>query len=343
MRAWLAMLAALSATLVVACGGKGSDPLSRSDSPEWRTLASAPLARTEVAAARVGRFIYVMGGFERDSGATTAATERYDIERDRWTRVADMPVALNHAAAAPYRGFVYVLGGYRGRTRLADEVATLFRYDPGRDRWTRLPSAPTRRGALTLGVIGDRLYAAGGASSAHGALPTLEIYDFRRRRWRRGPDMAVPREHLAGAVAGGRFYVLAGRAAGQGNFTVVEAYDPRTRRWRRLPDMAKARGGIAAATVGGRIVVVGGEETAGTIREVERFDPRRRRWSRLPDMPTPRHGLGAVARDGRVYVIEGGDRPGFAFTNALEVLDLREEPVSSGMPPNASSLQSGSW
>jgi hypothetical protein len=87
--------------------------------------------------------------------------------------------------------------------------------------------------------------------------------------------------------------------------------------------MRKPRGGIAAATVGGRIVVVGGEESAGTIAEVELFDPRRRRWRALPGMPTPRHGLGAVSRGSRVYVLEGGDRPGFHFTDALEVLTLR--------------------
>ena len=114
----------------------------------------------------------------------------------------------------------------------------------------------------------------------------------------------------------------AGRANGLNNFAVVEAFEPRTGRWRRQPSMRKPRGGIGAATVGGRIVVAGGEETAGTIREVELFDPARRRWRRLADLRTPRHGLGAVARGGRVYAIEGGDRPGFAFTTALEALRI---------------------
>jgi hypothetical protein len=124
-------------------------------------------------------------------------------------------------------------------------------------------------------------------------------------------------------VSGGRFYALAGRAAGHGNYAVVEAYDPRARRWRRGPDMRKPRGGIGAATVtGGGIVVAGGEETAGTIREVELYEPRRRRWSALPDLPTPRHGLGVVARGRRVFTLEGGDRPGYAFTNALEALTV---------------------
>jgi N-acetylneuraminic acid mutarotase len=317
------LLVALCALALPACGAGDAGSPSAATAAGWRTLAPSTLARTEVAAARVGRHIYAMGGFERDTGVTTAANERYDIVRDRWTRVADMPVGLNHAAAATYRGDVYVVGGYRGRGELSDETSALYRYDPEADRWSELPPAPTARGALAVGVIGHRLYAAGGAASPQGALRTLEIYDFARRRWRRGPDMGVAREHLAGAVAGGRFYALAGRAAGVGNYSIVEAFDPRRRRWSRIPNMRKPRGGIAAATVGGRIVVVGGEEEAGTIREVEQLDPATRRWRRLPDLPTPRHGLGAVARAGRVYVIQGGDKPGFAFTNTLEALNLK--------------------
>ena len=317
----------MTLVLAVGCGeapeaGPATGNAAATAAPAWRTLAPSTLARTEVAAARVGRFVYVMGGFERDSGATTAATERYDIRRDRWTRVADMPVGLNHAAAAAYKGRVYVVGGYRGSAGLTEETRALLRYEPGRDRWTRLRPAPTRRGALAVGVIGHRLYAVGGAASGQGALTTLEIYDFRTGRWRSGPAMGLAREHLAAAVAGRRLYVLAGRDGGR-NFAALESYTPRTGRWRVLPDMAKPRGGIAAATVAGDVVVVGGEESAGTIREVERYDPRSRAWEPLPDLPTPRHGLGAVARDGRVYVIEGGDVPGFAFTTTLEVLDLR--------------------
>ena len=128
--------------LAVGCGGADRAP----SAPEWRSLAPATLARTEVAAARVGRFIYVIGGFERATGAaSTAEVERYDVERDRWTRVAAMPVALNHAAATAYRCDVYVVGGYRGDRSVAPEIRTLYRYDPERDRWRRLPPAPTER------------------------------------------------------------------------------------------------------------------------------------------------------------------------------------------------------
>lgn len=309
---------ALAVAALIVCAGCGTTAATaRTD--RWEALAPSTVQRTEVAAARIGGAVYVVGGFVPPRGATTALVERYDIVRNRWSRARPMPIALNHAAAASWRGDLYVLGGYRADGRESD---ALLRYDPGLDRWSRLARAPSRRAALTVGVIGDRLYAAGGARAAK-PLATLEVYDLRRDRWSRGPSMRFPREHLAGAVSGGAFYVLAGRASGQGNFTVAERYLPRARRWQRLPDLAKARGGIAAATLAdGRIVVAGGEEKQGTIAEVELFAPRARRWSRLPDLRTPRHGLGVVAMGDRVYAIEGGVRPGLTYSDAIEALDV---------------------
>lgn len=298
-----------------------SPPGETSRRDRWTPLRNASLARTEVAAARIGSSAYVVGGF-LPPGRTTSAVERYDLRTDRWTRVRDMPLALNHAAAAIYRGDLYVVGGYGGADGLTAETSALLRYEPASDRWSRLPSMPTRRAALAVGVLGDRLYAVGGARRG-AALRTLETYDFRTRAWRRGSSMSVAREHLAGAVAGGAFYALAGRAAGRGNLAVAERFLPARNRWQRLSDLRKPRGGIAAASVHGKVVVFGGEESAGTIRSAELYTPARRRWSRLPDMRTPRHGLGGVSSGSRVYALEGGVRPGFSFSSAIEALDVR--------------------
>jgi N-acetylneuraminic acid mutarotase len=288
----------------------------------WVPLQRATIARTEVAAARIRDAAYVVGGFLAPDGATTAAVERYDLRRNRWRRVANMPVALNHPAAAAWRGRLYVVGGYTGAGgALSGESAAVLRYDPASDRWTRLASMPTARAALAVGVVGDRLYAAGGAANGN-ALATLEIFDLRRGRWRSGPPMRLAREHVAGAVAGGAFFVLAGRAAGQGNFAAVERYAPSRRRWERVPSMRKPRGGIAAATVRGDIVMVGGEEAGGTIAPVERYLSARRRWTMLPAMRTPRHGLGAVAWRGHVFTIEGGRQPGLFYSDVIERLRI---------------------
>ena len=313
---WLAATAACGALALILGIGFDRERSSPAAAERWRTLARSTLARTEVAAARIGEGAYVVGGFAAPDGATSAVVERYDLRRDRWTRVRPIPQAVNHAATVAYNGALYVIGGYTAGSGLAAETGALWRYQPTADRWTKLRSAPT---ALVAGVIGDRLYVAGGARGG-AALATLEIYDFKRRRWSRGPAMRTAREHLAGTVHGGAFYVLAGRAGGLNNFGVAERYVPARRRWERLPALRKARGGSAAATVAGRIVVVGGEKRTGTIAEVESFDPRTRRWRFEPRLKTPRHGLGAVAHRGRVLVLEGGPTPGLAYSDVAEAL-----------------------
>ena len=321
-RALAAMLglAAVGAAAVALASDRGDDGAAAARFDRWVPLRSAPMARTEVAAARVGGSIYVVGGFVRAANATTAAVERYDIARNRWTRVRDMPVGLNHPAAVAYAGSLYVLGGYTADATLAGETDAFLRYDPARNRWSRMPRMPTRRAALAVGAIGDRIYAAGGAASSGATFKHLEVFDLGTRRWTRGPDMAVPREHVAGAVSEGAFYVLGGRP---GNLAVAERYVPRLRRWQRVADLRTPRSGIAAATVGRLVVTFGGETGQGTIRPVEAFDPRTGRWRALPGMRTPRHGLGGASMGRRVYALEGGPQPGFAFSNALEVLDVR--------------------
>ena len=254
------------------------------------------VARSGDARAHRGRgrarraLVYVMGGFERGSGrrrprpsATTSSATAggaWRTCRSRSTTPPPRPTGATStcsaaiAAARPQRGD-------RGALPLRPASA---------DRWSRQPSAPTARGALAVGVIGHRLYAAGGANARDGALATLEIYDLRRRRWRAGPSMRVAREHLAGAVASGRFYALAGRAAARATSPSSRRYDPRRgaggtcRRW------ASRAAASRRPRSRGRIVVVGGEEAAGTIREVELLDPRDRplAQARGPADPAPR-------------------------------------------------------
>lgn len=181
----------------------------------WSALRRAPSARTEVAAARVGDAVYVAGGFDADTGSSTAAVDRLDLRSGRWSVVRPMPVALNHAVAVGYREALYVLGGYRSmRDTSTEPSAALWRYDPGRNRWTALPSAPAPRAAFAAGVVAGRLYAAGGRRDGPAALADVDVFDFAARRWSRAPDLTVAREHAAGAVAGGAFYLLGGRSSG---------------------------------------------------------------------------------------------------------------------------------
>ena len=260
----------------------------------WDTLARSTIARTEVAAARIGDGAYVVGGFAPPDGATSDVVERYDLRLDRWARVEADPAGRQPRGGGRLRRRPLRRRRLHRRQRAGRRdrraVALRARRRPldaaarravgarrARGRGDRRPALRRGRGARRRGAAhaGDlRLQAP--------ALVARAVAAHRPR---------APR----GAVHGGAFYVIAGRANGLNNFRVVERYVPAKRRWERVPSLRKARGGIAAATVNGRVVVVGGEESAGTIAEVESYDPRTRRWRAEPRLKTPRHGLGAVA------------------------------------------------
>jgi N-acetylneuraminic acid mutarotase len=126
---------AIASAGAAACGGDAGAV------ERWRTLRDATIARTEVAAARIGDGAYVVGGFAGPGGATTAVVERYDLRLNRWARVAPLPQPVNHAAAAVYRGDLYVVGGYTARNGLGQETSALW-------RWRSEPPLPTSRHGL---------------------------------------------------------------------------------------------------------------------------------------------------------------------------------------------------
>jgi hypothetical protein len=311
------------------------DARSSTVTPHWRALPPSLLSRQEVVAGRIGNQIYVAGGFEGNK--PSSAVERYDIERKRWSMAAPMPVSLNHHAAVVYHGMLYVVDGFMGDKRSFEQsnglaVGMLLRYDPVRSSWRELAPPPTKRGAIAAGVIGDRLYVAGGFSPDAGELGSLEIYDFKTGRWSAGPSMAFPRDHVAGAVSRGKLYVVGGRTdllALTGDVATVERFDPAAGRWERAPDLQRVRSAATAVTSGDSIVVFGGEETAGTIGVTELFDPRVGRWRRLQRMGTPRAALAGAACGSRIFAIEGTPSPRFGSSRAVEELDLPDPPRSA--------------
>jgi hypothetical protein len=75
----------------------------------WTPRAALPTARSGIAAAVLGRHVYVFGG-EAPAG-TFAAVEAYDPGGDRWLMVAPMPTARHGLGAVAYGGRIYVLAG----------------------------------------------------------------------------------------------------------------------------------------------------------------------------------------------------------------------------------------
>lgn len=323
--AGLTALAATTAAAALLSRGDEANGGTAARSGGWVRLPPSPLERTESAAARVGRFVYVVGGFTAPDSATTNQVARYDIRTGAWTLVAPLRIAVNHPAVAAgagrCRGDVYVYGGYTATGALSGETDALQRFDPETGSWSLLPGSGIARGAAALAPVGCSLYATGGAGGGV-VHRTVQVYEIGRRAWRFAPTMRVAREHHASVAIGGRILVFGGRDFGR-NLDSVEELGPKGGKWRKRPPMPTPRSGFGAAPVKAWAVLVGGEELVQggtTIRPVEAFDPRSRRWRELAGMITPRHGLGVVSRGRRVFALEGGPRPGGSFSAAAEML-----------------------
>jgi N-acetylneuraminic acid mutarotase len=281
---------------------------------DWQVKAPLPLARSEVAGARLGSQIAVVGGFLAD-GDSSARVDLYSPARDRWTTLPPLPARVNHAMAVGAGGRLYVFGGYRAGVAGPSRAAFVLRGGS----WRSLARLLVGRAAAGAAVIGRNVYVAGGVGPAGVARAMLAL-DLRTGRWRTLPG-PTPREHLGVATAGGRLYVVGGRVSGTPT-SLVESWSPSAGRWRREPPLPEPRGGTAAGVAAGRIVSAGAESAAGTSSAAYAYESARRVWRRLPDVPTARHGLAVVGIGSVVHVIGGGPVPGLSVSAANEALDV---------------------
>ena len=286
----------------------------------WRRLPPAPYERDELRAEVVGDTVYLANGHGPKT-ESLSVVETFDLRTRRYGRAPDTPVPLDHAGMVVYRDELYVIGGYEN----GESSNRLFRYSPANRTWTELPGMRVARGALATGVIGDRLYVAGGSEEIDGE-PTdlLEIYDFAAKRWQQGPDMPTASQHNSGAAVAGKFYALGGRRVGDLSLAVAERFDPVTERWERLPPLPLGSGGLAAVAAGERVLAIGGgdDHEKWVTPAVWAFEPAAGRWSRLPDHRVARHGHAAAVAGDRVYVFGGAPCARYGRTGAAESLPL---------------------
>lgn len=240
----------------------------------WRGLPSVPVRMHHANVAVVGDALWVVGflsdGFEEDG-----RIYRYDPGADAWSAQGEMPAnrARGASVVAVHQGLIYLVGGMR----FGGAVGLVDRFDPASGAWQALPPIPRGVDHGVGGVIGDRLYVAGGRGGLiQNHRPDLDVLDLTAGTWSAGPPMPTSRGGAAGAVLDGRLYVMGGEGnRGGALFSEVEAFDPVTGRWSSLPPLVPARHGMGAAAVGGRIFLPGGAnvEAFGAVAVHQVLDP----------------------------------------------------------------------
>jgi N-acetylneuraminic acid mutarotase len=135
-------------------------------SDSWSVAAPIPTPVALYASAVVNNKIYVVGGGQ--SGPLISDLNQiYDPETNVWTLSEPLPTPIVWAAAASTSGVtaparLYVLGGTSDGI---NGVNTNRVYDPQSNSWTIGALMPTSRGALSVVVVNDALYALGGTDN----------------------------------------------------------------------------------------------------------------------------------------------------------------------------------
>ncbi|MCA9670865.1 MAG: kelch repeat-containing protein [Myxococcales bacterium] len=256
---------ALGGELYVVGGfGRASERLDRvvvyePSADRWRDAAKLPVALHHPNIAVHGGKIYVLGSLRGFEFRADGASFVYDPALDSWGDGPSMTAGRERGggAAVTVGDAIYVFGGLRSGAK-----AEADRLDVNAGTWTVLAEMPDVADHLAGGLIGEKVYLAGGRDgsiAAHRA--SLLIYDPQRDAYDRGPAMPTSRAGLAAAVAGAKLFVFGGEgnsAHPSGVFDHNEAFDPATGAWSTLAPIKTRRHGTGAATIDGRIYLPGG-------------------------------------------------------------------------------------
>lgn len=298
--------------------GPGIDAGPRPDGatePGWRTDTPLPVRVQEISAAVIDGRVWIAGGFEAGSTDPVATVRIYDPIADSWSTGPALPQPRHHLMLAAVGSDLYAIGGMGAGWEPLD-VAWVLRGAAG--DWEPITALLEARGAGTAGVIGGKIYVAGGQTRGGLASDTL-AYDPAMDSWERLAPIPTEREHLAGFVHDGELWAVGGRRLSLStNTDVVEIYDPVADAWRDGPSLLTARGGFGGAVLDGVAYVIGGEQPDRALHEAEALDLPSGTWRAIDRVPTPRHGHAVAAANGRVYVIGGADEPIFAAVDAVE-------------------------
>jgi hypothetical protein len=141
----------------------------------WQKMPSLPWAAASSGISAIGSRIFIVGGADYDHRSFHTQSER-DGRVPRlgarllaidtrhlslgWRELAPCPGTPRWVeATAAVGGKIYVIGGASGSDNATGAVCTIvdnWRYDPGNDRWQRLPDTPIATGNFPSGAIGYR-------------------------------------------------------------------------------------------------------------------------------------------------------------------------------------------
>ncbi len=288
----------------------------------WTTKAPDPTITNlanPVASGQINGLIYIYGYNDTGVDEGTGTLDIYNPATDSWTTGATPILSRAGASIGVINGLMYVVGGCITSDCRIGITNQLEIYDPVANAWSIGASMVTARVGAAVGVIGGKLYVAGGEQACPPCTPatTTEIYDPVANSWTSGQPIPTSRLNMMGAAVNGLFYAIGGVIQAS-NVVVnnVDVYNPVLDSWSAGSPMPTARDSATADVINGHIYVIGGVTAGGAALAVnEKYDPAGDSWTEQAPIPTARYAAVGDVVGSTFYVIGGQTGMGSVATN----------------------------
>lgn len=258
----------------------------------------------DVFAARVGRRVYVAGGWAGAWGwpATRHVCQELfalDLATGYWEVASQLHIPKRYNGIAAFEERIWVVGGETrtaGREGDGQALYLVDIYDPTSGTWSAGPPLNDVRTDPFVVTCAGRIWAIGGAAHNPGPkLATVESIGPGETAWRFEPPLPEPTRQGHACALDGVIYC----ASMDGIF----AFDTSAGAW--IEDLPQPPGplsnGLLAAAYEGRVWVMGGFDHAA----VQCYDPATRTWEAGPDLPTRQAWGAAIVVDDELMIIGG--------------------------------------
>ncbi|GLR19448.1 hypothetical protein GCM10007940_40640 [Portibacter lacus] len=254
------------------------------DTKTWTSIPnSAPMPFNHFQAIEYQGLIWVISAFMDNGFPNEMPAENiytYNPATNEWTMGPEIPAARQRGSAGVvmYNDKFYIIGGNQlGHN--GQYVPWFDEFDPATGIWTALTNldAPRSRDHFHAGIVGDKIYLAGGRLSGGDGgtfaplIAEVDVFDFNTDSWSTLPqDIPTPRAAPSVAVLQNKLYVIGGEIQTDLNGNTVgdavkttEILDPVSGTWTSGPDLVTERHGTQAIASGDGIHVAAGSNSLG--------------------------------------------------------------------------------
>lgn len=278
--------------------------------------------------------IVKVGGF--GIGGITNEITYFLPSTGKWRHLTSIPhVEQCNFGTAVLRNDLYVVGGCFNQSLQENIHPFGFRYSPREDTWTTMAPMQQERCRFSLNVVGDRLYAVGGASESDSSEDggsevegnsACECYSPHTDSWEFVNPLPGSRTQHAASAFGHYLYVSGGLDRDVA-LSSVWRLNTVTGQWEVRQSMLTPRVDHTMISISDdSIYVCGGwfedTETGNRVLvdTIDCYDVHKDVWRTVTHVPTPRYHAGIVAVQSTLYFI-GGFHSDAMFDRATAVIE----------------------